>query len=321
MFLQKKLFVNSESDKAKSAENDEMAAEVAERIEALKSGITNIHKGIDKLTETAQITSDAMKEVSTGANDTAEAVQTQIYQTEEIQNKVDKVNNTAKEITDNMNETVSAVTQGKNSINVLAESTEISVNNSKDVAEKLNTLEKYMAEMYSIVGMIENITSQTSLLSLNASIEAARAGEAGRGFAVVASEISNMADQTQDATKQITELITNVSGAISQTVAVIYKMIDGINEEKKSTENAVESFSVIDKNTKSIKANIDNLAAHIVELKVANQEIVDSIQTISAISEEVTARSGETMESEEHNMEVMMNIKEQIGQLMECIKE
>lgn len=317
----KKLFVNSESDKAKSAENDEMAAEVAERIEALKSGITNIHKGIDKLTETAQITSDAMKEVSTGANDTAEAVQTQIYQTEEIQNKVDKVNNTAKEITDNMNETVSAVTQGKNSINVLAESTEISVNNSKDVAEKLNTLEKYMAEMYSIVGMIENITSQTSLLSLNASIEAARAGEAGRGFAVVASEISNMADQTQDATKQITELITNVSGAISQTVAVIYKMIDGINEEKKSTENAVESFSVIDKNTKSIKANIDNLAAHIVELKVANQEIVDSIQTISAISEEVTARSGETMESEEHNMEVMMNIKEQIGQLMECIKE
>lgn len=80
-----------------------------------------------------------------------------------------------------------------------------------------------MAEMNSIVELISGITSQTSLLSLNASIEAARAGEAGKGFAVVATEISGMATQTQDATEQITALINNVSGAISEVVEVIHQ--------------------------------------------------------------------------------------------------
>lgn len=65
--------------------------------------------------------------------------------------------------------------------------------------------------MHSIIELIDNITTQTSLLALNASIEAARAGEAGRGFSVVASEISNLATQTQDATVDITTLIENIS--------------------------------------------------------------------------------------------------------------
>lgn len=79
------------------------------------------------------------------------------------------------------------------------------------VAAELTSLKEYMDKMYSIIEIINNITSETSLLSLNASIEAARAGEAGRGFAVVASEISGLATQTQEATVSIEELIRNVS--------------------------------------------------------------------------------------------------------------
>jgi methyl-accepting chemotaxis protein len=133
---------------------------------------------------------------------------------------------------------------------------ETSVSKGADVADKLETLDSYISEMHSIVELIGGITSQTSLLALNASIEAARAGEAGRGFAVVASEISGMATQTKEATSHITTLIDNVSGAINQVVAVVREMIDGINEEKQSTENAAASFGEIEKNTYEIRDNV-----------------------------------------------------------------
>ena len=116
---------------------------------------------------------------------------------------------------------------------------EVSVRNSANAADKLETLNQYISEMNTIVELINGVTSQTSLLALNASIEAARAGEAGKGFAVVASEISELATQTKSATTNITQLIGNVSGSITEVVTVIREMIDGINDEKGNVRKCI----------------------------------------------------------------------------------
>ena len=188
------------------------------------------------------------------------------------------------------------------------------------ITEEIRTLLDKNAKIESVTSVLYSIAKQTNLLSLNASIEAARAGEAGRGFAVVASEISGMAVQTQDATVHITELIKNVSDAITEVVNVVYQMIDGIHEERESTKSTAESFDRIQDNTVSIRDNIDHLASRILELKNANQEIVDSIQTISAISEEVTAHAGETMNAEEKNAQILNRIKARMNELQVLIK-
>ena len=126
---------------------------------------------------------------------------------------------------------------------------EVSVRTSANAADKLETLNQYISEMNTIVELINGVTSQTSLLALNASIEAARAGEAGKGFAVVASEISDLATQTKSSTTNITQLIGNVSGSITEVVTVIREMIDGINEEKEMSGNASASFGTIEEHT------------------------------------------------------------------------
>ena len=140
--------------------------------------------------------------------------------------------------------------------------------------------------MNTIVELINGVTSQTSLLALNASIEAARAGEAGKGFAVVASEISDLATQTKSATTNITQLIGNVSGSITEVVTVIREMIDGINEEKEMSGNASASFGTIEEHTYAIRDNVARLTESVSQLEAANQEIADSVQTISAVSED-----------------------------------
>lgn len=323
-FLAVRILNKNNQEKVQNVEaaqdrTEHLFSDISELSKKMKEGIEDIHIELDKLNESSKVTQDAMKEVSVGAADTAEAVQKQILQTESIQKKVNMVNDAATSITENMQHTLKVLEDGNRDVELMVQMVETSVKNGADVAEKLETLDKYMSEMNSIVELISGITSQTSLLSLNASIEAARAGEAGKGFAVVATEISGMATQTQNATDHITELITNVSTAISEVVEVIHQMIEGINEEKQGAANTADSFTAIQTNTFAIRDNAKHLVRDVAELKEANNVIVDSIQTISAISEEVSAHASDTMNSEEENTAILDKMKVKMQELLERI--
>lgn len=298
-------------------ETEEIMERVSKQAVSLQSGIDEVHEQIEKLNQVSEMTKIAMKEVTDGVGDTTDAVQNQISQTEAIQNKVDLVSDDTNYIKNKMEHILTVLNEGSRDVDMLVEKVDASVENSSDVAKKLETLKDLMEEMQSIVEMIDGITSQTSLLALNASIEAARAGEAGRGFAVVATEISQMATQTKDATVDITQLIDNVSIAIRDVVAVIHQMIEGIQEEKEAAGHTADSFEQIQNNTIAIGDNVSSLVQNVKELKDANEVIVESIQTISAVSEEVSAHCGETMKAEEQNMEILGSISDKMQELLE----
>lgn len=312
LFTTKNLKENAEqkiNDIARSQEKTELLLKAnSELSDKLASGIEDINIKVDELNKASKMTVHAMEELAVGAHDTAENLQNQSIQTEAIQNKVNDVGTAASEIDKNMQQTLKALEEGSRDVKFLVTEVDASVSNGTAVTEKLGALNHYMEEMNTIVELIGGITSQTSLLALNASIEAARAGEAGRGFSVVATEISGMATRTKEATGNITELINNVSTAINEVVGVISQMISGINDEKQGAENAVESFEIIQNNTYAIRDNVKNLTKTISELKEANQMIVDSVQTISAISEEVDAHTSEIMNAEEQNAVVLGDI-------------
>ena len=299
---------------------ESVLSEISQLSEQLKSGIEGIYQDLEQLKQASDSTKEAMQEVSDGATDTATAVQAQLLQTEAIQRKVDLVSTATTVITDHMHQTLEVLELGRHNIDTLVNTVDASVTDSENAAEKLKTLNQYMEEMNSIVSLISGITSQTSLLALNASIEAARAGEAGRGFSVVATEISAMATQTKDATAHITLLISNVTSAINEVVSVISQMISGIKDEKEEAEQTSNSFSAITDNTYSIRDNVEKLTHEVEELLLANQKIADSIQTISAVSEEVTAHSTATMQAEAENSDIINRVSEKMEMLMKLTK-
>lgn len=195
-----------------------------------------------------------------------------------------------------------------------------------------DTLKKLMSDHY--VRMVINVEEETEGEEAFALVKDIRAcaekyypgewylvGEAGKGFAVVATEISGMATQTKEATVNITELIQNVSSAISEVVGEIRQMIAGINEEKQGASNTADSFLAIEKNTFAIQEHVKKLAAEINELKEANSVIVASIQTISAVSEEVSAHASETMEADEENSTRLNDMKDTMQGLLNKIEE
>ncbi len=306
-------------DEAREAneKTEQVLGSVSQNSEQMSAGIDEIHQRVEQLKSASHTTKNAMEGVTAGAAETAEAVQRQMEQTETIGSKVTQVDAAVSGILDRMQQTLDVLAEGTKDMEALVEEVDLAVRNSVDTAEKMETLNQYITEMNSIVELIGGITSQTSLLALNASIEAARAGEAGRGFAVVATEISALATQTKEATAHITSLIGNVSNSIAQMVTVIRGMIGGINQQKDSTERTAQSLGTIREHTYAIRDNVEHLTRGVEELKTANQEIADSVQTISAVSQEVSAHANETLEAEEENMRNLLLIAEKSQELRE----
>ncbi len=267
----------------------------------MTSNIAEMATKVETLSQTVNYTRDAMSEVSLSSSDIAEAVQAQLEQTQTIQANLSHVDTAASNLLTEMNNARALVANGAKDMETMVETVNESVSSGNDVARQLETLDEKIKEMNSIVEIINAIANKTSLLSLNASIEAARAGEAGRGFSVVAGEISAMATQTKEATVHITSLIDNVSVAITNVVAVIRNMIDGIREEKAISETTAESFAKISESTVVMAQSVQQLTDVMNQIISANSDIIDSISTISGVTEEVSAHATQTLDAEEDN--------------------
>lgn len=286
-------------------------------VQNTETGITEIYGEMEKLRESSKATETAMNEVTTGTADTAAAVSNQLLMTRSIGEQVETVGTHAAEMSETLAKTLLCVDNGNQDMIQLTEKVDASVSTSTEAAAKLKKLNENIKEMNSILKMIDDIAFQTNILALNANVEAARAGEAGRGFSVVASQVSEMSIRTKDATENITGLIHNVAVSLNEVTDVIGQMAKEIEEEKICTRQAMDSFSSISDNTQAVRDEVGELVNNITRLTDANRGIMDSVQTISAISEEVCALANEAMSSEENNVGILDGISVKMQLLVE----
>lgn len=319
LFMSKVMMQNNE-DKLVQIENDKakvtaMLNQIMDISSHMSGNINIVSEKMDNLEASFVNTKNSMEEVSNGTNDTAESIQSQLIKTEEIQDFVHRVEDVAAQIENGMEDAGAEVAMGKEKIDELIKQVSISDEASKKVSEELEKLMEYNGQMQSIIEIIDNITSQTSLLALNASIEAARVGEAGKGFAVVASEITNLADQTQGATVDIADLIQNISSELDMVVKVINYLMDNSKLQGIAATETASSFETIASKTTDIQQQTEELSQLVGELANSNEAIVESIQTISAATEEVTAHSQATLESSDQNSSIVGDVGNMVDEL------
>ncbi len=284
---------------------------------ATESGIESIYMDISTLVDSAKGTAEAMDQVTIGTSDTAEAVSMQLQQTAVIRSGTNDVEMATEQMSNCIKEMVSCVESGSHDMSVLMQHVDSSVQTSVEVKEKLVTLEERLSEMNTVAKLISDIAFQTNLLALNANVEAARAGEAGKGFAVVADEVSNMSNRTAKATDQIVELIDGVSKALVNVTTAIEQMLTEIDEERDCAEKTESGFRVIEQNAGEMTGNVEALLNNLERLTNANHEILDSVEKISAVSQEVSALAESAQQQEGQNSLVLSQITEKMQELVE----
>lgn len=165
---------------------------------------------------------------------------------------------------------------------------EITVINSAELVTKLGERSK---EISSIVDTISGIAGQTNLLALNAAIEAARAGEQGRGFAVVAEEVRKLAEQSQEASKSVADLIGEIQNDTSQAVLA---MNDGTREVKSGAEvvtSAGRSFNDIAESIMTVANQVTQISSASQQMASGSQQMVSSIDRINKVSTEAAGQT------------------------------
>ena len=300
---------------------DVLLSNTLEISKGISNDIASVTERMELLEQSVSATSNSMQDVSTGTTETSEVLQQQLLQTEEIIEQIDKAKDVTSTITSDVAQTESTITIGKENLEHLLSFVNESESAGATVATKMNELIENTEKMNSIVEMINSITGQTSLLSLNASIEAARAGEAGRGFAVVAGEISTLAKQTSEATVNITQLINSITSSIEEVFRASNQLMASNKEQNHAVETMAQNFEEIEgcvHNINNVSSNLDHV---IRELARTNESIIASINNVSSVTQEVSARANETLSESEKDALVVEEITHVIIELNNKAKQ
>lgn len=151
----------------------------------------------------------------------------------------------------------------------------------KQTQQNNESVEKIIAA----VSYISDIADQTNLLSLNASIEAARAGETGKGFAVVAEEIGKLANQSNEASTEISELVNLLSYNSSQTMEIMDRVQDAMNDQTKKLVETANIFKQLQEHVSHVADGVDVIRDATVQLGKETDEIGKDIKNLSDIAQ------------------------------------
>ena len=143
-------------------------------------------------------------------------------------------------------------------------------------------------------GFISEIAEQTNLLSLNASIEAARAGEAGRGFAVVADEIQKLAEQSNDASTSIDQIVNTLIANAGHVVEAMQEMQSVIGKQNQYIVSTEESVGKVMGEIHTSIQSIRSIESRTHELEKARKEMIGTIEGLSGIAENNVTSTKET---------------------------
>lgn len=280
---------------------DDASQQVASTSEELMASSEQTSKATEMITL-------AIQEIAVGSDSSLKGTMNSTDIVHEISKGMDQIANNVQQVTDSSFKASQTAQTGNEIIKESIHQMNLVHNSTDEMGKVIASLGEKSQEISQVISLITNIAEQTNLLALNAAIEAARAGEHGKGFAVVADEVRKLAEQSGNATNDVSNLISEIQKEVEQT---IHAMETGQNLVKTgmiSVNKAGGAFNDIAFQIDSVSAEIQDVSAAIEEINASTEQLVQTINEAQKIAEQSSGYSQNVAASAEEQNASMEEI-------------
>ena len=306
-----------------SEQMSQLISDVDSKSKTIVSVAGNISTITDETKNNTNMVMEAIHNIALGATDQAGSTQQAVN---EVENLAKSLNETKQHV-DNINEMSGSTgrlsEQGKQMVNLLIDKSGLTMDKSKTTMKVMDEVMSSIDKINYISDVIADITSQTNLLSLNASIEAARAGDAGRGFAVVADEIRQLAEQSRKSTDEIKSIINEVVARATQAEQEMKENNDLIEEQQNAINDTQKLFEEISDSINELIRGLSEIAGLNKQMESNKEAVVGEMTSIASVSEESAAAAEEvnaSVDQVNNTMEDIVNYTSELNGIADQLK-
>ena len=300
--------------KEESANMERSVQSVMAQITDSNENVNNVSATMEEMAASMEEISATLSQLSTGSNEILNEIQ-------QMDNRVKDGVELVRNIKEHAGTMYRRTLDGKNNTSSTIEAIRINLQKALDDSQSVKQINGMTEEILAI-------TSQTNLLSLNASIEAARAGEAGKGFAVVADEIRGLADsstQTANNIQNISDIVTEAVARLSGNAEEILKFIDEnvmkdyddfvqvVEQYEKDADNVNEIFEVFASNTTEINQTMEAMNTGINDISVVVEDNANGVTNVADSVVTLAAAIGAIQDETTGNQEISRRLNVEVG--------
>lgn len=275
-----------------------------------------------ELNDTSSQTLAANNEISKAVEDVAEGSTGMAASISKINENLLEMSNETKDINESVNEIRNQTTAVQDSSKIMNDKIKSMQDSSHKmdegisaISKRIETVNTTVDKVSNIVSVIEEISSETNLLSLNASIEAARAGDAGKGFAVVAQEIRVLSDNTNTELENIKQIISSLVEECRYCVQASGTIVEDNAKQKEEIKAVLDEFSALDEQIQKTAEKADEIEELVTAMIELNDDITKSSNSLTDVSA-ANAAATEEMNANIEELNAMMNgVSEMAGNM------